>query len=76
MKRNLLTILILALAILVTGCSSTNNAVDQSSEDQEPLSLDYEIEQVVLTKGYQNTEPKVELIQKTTKPDCWYILAY
>jgi len=67
MKRNLFAILILALAILVTGCSSTYNAVNQSPEDQETLSLDYEIEQVVLTKGYQNTEPKVELIQKNNE---------
>lgn len=67
MKRNTLAILILAFAVLVTGCSKIKNSVDRSPDDQEPVSLDYEIEQVVLTKGYQNTEPKVELIQKNNE---------
>lgn len=67
MKRNTMAILILALAILVTGCSNTKNSIDRSPDDQEPVSLDYNIEQVVLTKGYQNTEPKVELIQKNNE---------
>lgn len=67
MKSNTLAILILAFAILVTGCSNTKTKTDKSPEDQEPLSLDYKIEQLVLTKGYQNTEPKVELIQKNNE---------
>lgn len=67
MKRNTLATLILAIAILVTGCSSSNSAKNISPEDQGPVSLDHKIEQVVLTKGYQNTDPKVELVQKNNE---------
>lgn len=69
MKRNILAILLLGLAIFVTGCSNFNFLFLDKEEpaEQGSLELNYVVEQLVLTKGYQNTEQKIELVQKNNE---------
>ncbi len=66
MKRLLSLVIALLLALFTTACSMDdlpflNKDTQVSSEDEE---LKYKIEKVILSKGYQSIEQKVEVVKK------------
>ncbi len=69
MKRLLMVFSMFLLIIFVTGCSRIPSKTEGENSDSVtyPSGLKYVVEQVALSKGYQNTEPKVELIQKNNE---------
>lgn len=69
MKQLLLVVLVSLLALSISACKIDdlpflNKDTQVSSEDEE---LKYKIEKVILSKGYQSLEPKVEVIKKNNK---------
>ena len=66
MKQLLSLILAIVIALSLTACKIEdlpflNKDTQVSSEDEE---LKYKIDKVILSKGYQSLEPKVEVIKK------------
>ena len=66
MNRLLALFLTIFLALALTGCKIEdlpfiNKDTQVSAEDEE---LKYKIDKVILSKGYQSLEPKVEVIDK------------
>lgn len=65
MKRNSLFLLIVLSIIFITGCSfpilRESNPVQEPKIEMEP---EFSVEQVVLSQGFQNTKPRIELSRK------------
>lgn len=72
-------ILLLILALAFTGCSLKNetdnkapakasNSSPADIEIAEEIPVDYEVESIVLSKGYQSIEPHVEILDKSQPP--------
>ena len=70
MKRRLLIFSLIYLIFLMTACSSDNKNplmikdTDVTVDILEEDDIKFEIEQVILSKGFQNLEPNVEVIKK------------
>lgn len=70
MKRILLIISFLLLMLLATACSSNQQnplMIKDTSANAETLEEDdikFEIENIILSKGFQNLEPSVEIVKR------------
>ncbi|HZJ98893.1 MAG TPA: hypothetical protein VFC79_02750, partial [Tissierellaceae bacterium] len=70
MKHRLQILCLICLVFLLTACSSDDqNPImikdsDVSAEILEEDNLKFDIEQIILSKGFQNLEPNVEIIKK------------
>ena len=72
MKRLLLIITFIYIATLTIACASGNASPLMIRDDgrvRETIEEDnfsYQMEQVALTKGFQNLEPSVEILKERT----------
>ncbi|MCF6465458.1 DPP IV N-terminal domain-containing protein [Clostridium sp. Cult2] len=65
MKKILLNLIILALALIAFGCSfNEEKPFSAMEENVEEKSLSYKIEKIALSKGFQSTESNVEILKK------------
>lgn len=68
MEKRFMSFIILITALLLSGCSLADlpflNKIDINSKVYSESDLEFQVEKVLLSKGYQNTEPRVELISK------------
>lgn len=67
MKRIICFFLFTIIALFLPGCKNNDQNLIQSQENSQSLEeqqIDYDIEQVILSKGYQSIEPKVEVLKK------------
>ncbi|MBU5438486.1 hypothetical protein KQI42_10725 [Tissierella sp. MSJ-40] len=70
MKRILFFLVITSLIIIVAGCGSSDQKpflAVESKENIEQELINYEVEKIVLSKGFQSIEPNVEVLKKTNK---------
>ena len=69
MKRTSGLLLIMIATFILTGCSlpmlRETSATPGKASMPEP---EFTVEQVVLTQGFQNTEPRIELVRKNNRP--------
>ncbi len=69
MKKIIITLIIVVLLSLLTGCQNGKNPpiiINNKTENKEK-DINYKIEKIVLSKGYQSIEPNVEIVQKGNK---------
>lgn len=66
MKRNSMILLIIIATMVLTGCSFPMLRETSASSKRAP-DPQFNVEQVVLSQGFQNTEPRIELIRKNNQ---------
>src|SRR5690625_2308200 len=66
MKKILFLFIITILLVAVLGCTSNNQDKTLVEEDVEEEPIDYKIEKIVLSKGFQSLAPNVEVLKKGT----------
>ena len=68
MRKILFILMVFTLVLITIGCrSNQENALSTMEENTEEKSLSYKIEKITLSKGFQSTEPNVEILDKTKK---------
>lgn len=70
MRRILVLMIFLSIMLPITGCSNDNPILYKENETKiKEEEISYFVEQVLLSKGFQSVEPKVEVLKKglTTK---------
>ncbi|NLJ99208.1 MAG: hypothetical protein GX320_08105 [Tissierellia bacterium] len=67
MKKILFLFIITILLVAVLGCTSNNQDKTLVAEDVEEEPIDYKIEKIVLSKGFQSLAPNVEVLKKGTR---------
>ncbi|MEW8973502.1 MAG: hypothetical protein AB2375_04835 [Tissierellaceae bacterium] len=69
MKRMLLLFILTASISFLPACTNTKqNPIvfkeNSSTENKDDTNISYNVEQVILSKGFQNLEPNVEIVKK------------
>ena len=64
MKKVLFLLIIIVLLFSTLGCSSNRKTPFSSLEKVEEESINYHIDKIVLSKGFQSIEPNVEVLKK------------
>lgn len=68
MRKILFILMVFTLVLITIGCrSNQENPLSTMEENTEEKSLSYKIEKITLSKGFQSTEPNVEILDKTKK---------
>lgn len=69
MKKLLLLFITIIMLTTITGCQEQEKSpiVTAGRINNKEKNVGYKIEKIVLTKGYQSIEPKVEIIRKDNK---------
>lgn len=71
MKHMIKLSLLIILTISLAGCKTKENlpllAKDTNMETEGGEEIEYTLEQVILSKGYQTVEPNVEIVKKKNK---------
>ena len=62
MKRIFTLILVILVALISFGCQGTKTSTINNGEDQEDIK--YKVDQILLSKSFQSTEPSVEVMTK------------
>ncbi|CCQ95539.1 exported hypothetical protein [[Clostridium] ultunense Esp] len=66
MRKILFNLIILALTLIIIGCSyNGENPLPAMEKNMEEKPLSYKIEKIALSKGFQSTESNVEVLKKT-----------
>lgn len=66
MRKILYNLIILALTLIIIGCSyNGENLLSAMEKNREEKPLSYKIEKIALSKGFQSTESNVEVLKKT-----------
>lgn len=66
MKRTSGRLLIIILMMVLTGCSFPMLR-ESSATPEKATEPEFTVEQVVLSQGFQNTEPRIELVRKNNQ---------
>ena len=68
MKKRLLLFVVFTMALLLSACSLADlpflNKINVKNSTYNKTNFEFYVEKVLLSKGYQNTEPRVELVSK------------
>lgn len=69
MKKLLLIVIIIVMLPVLAGCQEQEDSptVTAGRVKNKEKNIGYKIEKIVLTKGYQSIEPKVEIIRKDSQ---------
>ncbi|MBZ2175928.1 hypothetical protein K8M07_11835 [Schnuerera sp. xch1] len=65
MRKTLFLLIIFTILLTSSGCShSKEKQLSTMDESIEENPIDFEIEQIVLSKGFQSTDPNIEVIEE------------
>lgn len=64
MKKILFLLIIVFIATLLNGCGSQEKVPFIAKDKTNEKSLNFKIEKIILSKGFQSTEPNVEILKK------------
>ena len=64
MKKILFLLIIVFVTTTLSGCQSTNTMPFVSIKNTNEESLSFKIEKIILSKGFQTTDPNVEILKK------------